>query len=111
MKIEFLQELLITGMALSTITVAMMQKIKAFIPSSKYIVAVSLIVNLLVGSFFCMTFTNIDYPISIWVGLFSFLGADIIFKSLNGVLKKHQDIINKDAVVIKKENIINEEEI
>lgn len=110
LKLQYLQELLVIAIALSTITCAFIQKTKVCFKCSKYLSLYSFIVNMLVGIIFCITFTDIDFPNSLWIGFFSFLGADTIYKSLEGKLSSHTDIINKKAVTIPKENIINKEE-
>ena len=98
--IEYLQELLIIGIALSTITCALVQKTKIIFKSSKYIMLYSLLINLVIGVIFCLTFTDITLPNSLWVGFFSFVGADSIYKTLEG----------KKNITISKDNIINEED-
>ena len=108
--IEYLQEFLIIGIALSTITCAIIQKTKIMFISSKFIVIYSFIINLLIGIIFCLTFTDITLPTSLWIGLFSFLGADSIYKSLEGKISSYTDILNRKNVTISKDNIINEED-
>jgi len=110
LKLEYLQKLLIISVALSAITCAFVQKTKIHFKCSKYLVIYSFVVNMAVGVIFCMTFTNINFPISLWVGLFSFIGADTLYKSLEGKLSSYSDIINKSTIAIPKENIINSEE-
>lgn len=110
LNIEFLQELLIISIALSVVTCAFIQKTKGHFSTSKYLPLYSLAVNLLIGIIFCITFTDITFPTSLWVGLFSFLGADTIYKTLEGKLLSYSDIITRNKVTIPEENIINEEE-
>ncbi len=109
LKIELLQQLLVIAIALSTITCAFIQKTKKIFKKSKYLCLYSLVINIGCGILFCMKFTNISFPTSIWVGLFSFLGADTIFKTLEGKLASYKDLVKSDTVCIKKENIINTE--
>lgn len=108
--IEYLQELLVIAIALSTITCALIQKTKVLFKNSNYIIFYSLFVNLLIGVVFCLTFTDITLPTSLWIGLFGFLGADSIYKSLEGRMSSYTDILQRKNVVIPKENIINEED-
>lgn len=110
LKLEYLQESLIIAMALSAITCAFIQKTKCCFRKSKCIWIYSLIVNLLIGIVFCMTFTNIAFPQSMWIGLFSFIGADTIYKSLEGKIASHTDLINRNKVTISTDKIINKEE-
>ena len=110
LKLTYLQELLVIAIALSTITCAFIQKTKIHFKTSKYICLYSFLVNVSIGIVFCMTFTDINFPTSLWIGLFSFLGADTIYKSLEGKLSSHSDIINRNIVTIPKSNIINKED-
>ena len=107
---EFLQKLLIISMALSTITCAIIQKTKIIFKTSKYIECYSFIINMLISIIFCISFTDISFPTSLWIGLFAFLGADSIYKSLEGKIMSHKDIINKKQITIPEENIVNKEE-
>lgn len=109
LKLQYLQELLVCSIALSVITCAFVQKTKSCFKSSKYLAAYSLCINILVGIIFCMTFTNISFPTSLWIGFFSFLGADTLYKALEGKLASHTTLLNKKTISIPKENIINEE--
>ena len=108
--IEYLQEFLIIGIALSTITCALVQKTKIIFTNSKYIVFYSLFINLVVGIVFCLTFTDISLPTSLWIGFFSFIGADSIYKTLEGKISSYSDILNRKSITISKDNIINEED-
>lgn len=110
LKIEYLEELLVIAMALSVITCSIIQKTKGHFPTSKFLSLYSLVINIIIGIIFCITFTDITFPTSLWVGLFSFLGADTIYKSLEGKLLSYNEIISRNKVSIPKENIINKEE-
>lgn len=111
LKIEFLEELLVISMALSVVTCSVVQKTKGHFSTSKFLPLYSLALNLLLGIIFCITFTDISFPTSLWVGLFSFLGADTIYKSLEGKLLSYSDILARGKVSIAKENILNKEKI
>lgn len=93
LKIEYLQQMLIISVALSTITCAFIQKTKKYFKSSKHLIPYSLVVNIIIGLIFCYTFTDIKFPNSIWLGLFSFIEADAIYKSLEGKLLSYNDIM------------------
>lgn len=110
LNLEYLQKMLIIAIALSAITCTFIQKTKKFIPKSKYITIYSLTINLLIGVIFCITFTDITFPKSLWVGLFSYLGADTIYKSLEGKLTPYRELVTKKTISIPEENIINKEE-
>ncbi len=109
-NIDYLKKFLIISIALSTITCALVQKTKVFFKSKKYIALYSFIINIILGIIFCITFTDISFPNNIWVGFFSFLGADSIYKSLEGKIASYTDIVNEKVITISKDNIINKEE-
>ena len=106
LKLSLLQQMLVVAIALSTITCAFIQKTKRYFSCSNCLSIYSLAVNMIIGIVFCKTFTEITFPESLWIGLFSFLGADTIFKTLEGKLASYRDIITKDYIEVKKENLI-----
>lgn len=110
LKLEYLQKILLISIALSTITCTFIQKTKKHFKKSKVITIYSLLINIVIGLLFCMSFTDITFPNSLWVGLFSFLGADTIYKTLEGKLAPYSKIVAKKEKTIKEENIINKEE-
>ena len=110
LNLDYLQQLLVIAIALSAITCAVVQKTKSCFKTSKYLCVYSFFVNMLVGIIFCYTFTNITLPTSLWVGFFSFIGADTIYKSLEGKLVSHTNLISRKTITISKDNIINSED-
>lgn len=92
LRIDYLKELLLISIVLSTISCTFVQKTKSLLDSSKYISIYSLIINIIMGLFFSYTFTTISFPNSIWIGLLSFIGADSIYKSLEGKILSYGTI-------------------
>lgn len=86
---SLLQSILIIAIACSSITVIFIQKTKKFCKNSRCITRYGLLVNMILGFLFSQTFSDIDYIKSLWVGLFSFLGADTIYKNLEGKLASY----------------------
>ncbi len=109
-NLDYLKQLLLISIALSAITCAFIQKTKGFLKSSKHITLYSFFVNIITSILFSLTFTSIPLPNSLWIGLFSFLGADTIYKSLEGKISSYTDIINERNMSISKDNIINPED-
>lgn len=105
-KLTLLQQMLVVSIAMSTITCTFVQKTKRYLPCSSCLSFYSLIINMVFGIIFCKTFTTIDFPESLWIGLFSFLGADTIYKSLEGKLASYRSLTNKDVIEVKRENLI-----
>ncbi len=96
MNINLLQNILIISIANSCVTVSLIQKTKKVIRKSKYICIYSFIVNMLFGILFCYSFTDTKLPNSLWVGLFSYIGADSLYKSLEGKLKTFTELRNEN---------------
>ena len=70
------------------------------------------------GFLFSQTFSDISYINSLWAGLFSFLGADTIYKSLEGNLDTYEELTEEnDNNIIKDDenettdNIDNNDEV
>ncbi len=99
-----LQVILVIAIACSTITVAFIQKTKKFCRNSRCITWYSFIVNMLFGYFFSITFASIDTAKSLWVGLFSFIGADTIYRNLEGKLSSYSDLVVNRASNSEKTN-------
>lgn len=111
LNIDLLQKLLIIAITVSVIVCAFVQKTKVLFKSSKLISAYSFLVNMVLGILFCITFTDVSIDKGAWVGFFSFVGADTLYKSLEGKLKTHADLINKKSITIPEENIIKTYEV
>lgn len=103
MNIDLLKELLINAIVLSVVTMAFIQKTKGIFKTSKFIELYSAIVNVIFAIVFCISFTKISIINSLWVGLFSFLGADTLYKALEGKLESFSDILDKKEEIIEIE--------
>lgn len=107
---SLLQSILIIAIACSSVTVIFIQKTKRFCGGSKYVPVYSLIVNVVLGFLFSKTFSDISYINSLWAGLFSFLGADTIYKSLEGKLSTYEQLTGKTTdVLVNDDNTLIEE--
>lgn len=103
---DLLKNLLIIAIFCSTITMAFIQKTKKFCRSSSCVTTYGLLINLILGFSFCQTFTNIDYIKSLWVGIFSFIGADTIYKNLEGKLASYTKLNTSENN--EEDNVIGE---
>ena len=95
LNVELIKQLLIDAIALSVITCAFIQETKKIFKASKCIPIYSFVVNIALGIAFCLSFTDVDIYLSFWVGLFSFIGADTLYKSFEGKLKSHKEITDE----------------
>ena len=107
LKLTILQQMLVVAVALSVITCAFVQKTKKVFKGTNFLCLYSFFINMILGVFFCITFTTIPFPESLWVGLFSFIGADTIYKTLEGKLKSYTSLVEKKEVLsVPQENLI-----
>lgn len=107
MNVDLIKELLIIAISLSVITMAFIQKTKGIFKTSKFIELYSAIVNIVFAIVFCLSFTEVSILNSIWVGLFSFIGADTLYKAFEGKINSFSDIVNKkeEIIEIKRDDI------
>lgn len=84
-------DLLIISVTFSIILMMLIQKFKSlsFIKKSWQVWLLNLFFSFAIGIPFGITFYDLDIKHSIWVGLFSFVGASSIYEVL-----KNQNIIN-----------------
>jgi len=97
---NLIQELFIIASINGAICVSFIQKIKKHIHCSKCIPYYSFAINILLAVLFCISFTNISFPMSLWVGLFSYIGADTLYKSLEGKLATYSSLTKKEEKVV-----------
>lgn len=95
MNTELLTTLLVIAMTSSSITCAFVQKTKSKI-SKKWLLWYSFAVNMALGILFTLTFTDSTIAQGAWVGLFSFIGADTLYKTLEGKLKPYSELTKKE---------------
>lgn len=83
-------DLLIISVTFSFVLMTLIQKFKtlSFINKSWHIWILNLLFSFILGIPFAITFYNVTLTNSIWVGIFSFIGAPTIYEAL-----KNQNII------------------
>lgn len=93
MNLEIIKQILIVSIAASIVSTATIQKIKEQLKSKKWLFFVSLISSIGIGIAFALSFTELSLINSIWVGLVTWIGADMIYKSFEDkIFKKYSDI-------------------
>lgn len=83
MNIDLIKSLLLVAIASSILSTAFVQKIKGLpiFKCSNCFLYISFITSMLIGIIFTLSFTDYDIVEALWIGLFSFLGADTIYKA------------------------------
>lgn len=81
LDITLLKNILIVSIASSIISSSLVQLIKEATKSTKYIFLINFIISMLIGIAFSSSFTDLNFINSLWVGLISFIGADVLYKT------------------------------
>lgn len=83
MNIDLIKMLLVIACASSILSTAFVQKIKtaSIIKCNSCLLYISFFISMLFGVLFTLSFTKYNIIESLWVGLFSFLGADSLYKA------------------------------
>ncbi len=96
MNIELIKSLLIIAMGASILSTAFVQKFKSIpmIKCSSCLVYISFVISMVFGIAFTLSFTPFDIINSLWVGLFSFIGADSLYKAFENKIFLSYSSIN-----------------
>lgn len=88
MDVNLIKTLLVISCISSILSSAFVQKIKTtkIVKNSSQIIYISFISSMIFGIIFTLSFTDYSIIESLWVGLFSFLGSDKLYKSLEDKL-------------------------
>ena len=85
---NLIKSVLIVAIGSSIITTATVQKIKETLNTKKYLCLISLGVSMIIGTLFAKCFSDLSIINSLWVGLISWIGAEVIYKTFEDKLFK-----------------------
>ncbi len=105
MNIELIKALLLIAVSSSIISASFVQKIKtiSLIKCSDCLIYISFLISMSFGMLFTLSFTEYTLIDSIWVGLFSFIGADSLYKAFEDKLFKSFNKINEVKEIERKD--------
>ena len=105
MNIELIKALLLIAVSSSIISASFIQKIKtiSLIKCSDCLIYISFLISMSFGILFTLSFTDYKLIDSIWVGLFSFIGADSLYKAFEDKLFKSFNKINEVKEIERKD--------
>ena len=106
MDLELIKNILIIGIGASIFSTAIIQKIKEQLKDKKMLFFVSLIVSILIGTLFSLSFTELTLVNSFWVGVVTWIGADALYKTFED--KIFTSFKNLDSVEDIEREDINE---
>lgn len=82
--VELLLNILWTATICQVIALVTTQKFKTLkiVTKAWQVILFSFVLNVVLAICFCLTFTDLKLILSLWVGFFSFIGADTVYKML-----------------------------
>lgn len=82
MNIELISQILLLAIASTFISTQLIQRLKENFKVTKKIplAIVSLLISFAVGYLFSISFSELDYVMSCWVGVITYAGAEIIYQ-------------------------------
>lgn len=92
LNLTLLEQLIVISIPCGALAMAFIQKTKMMFRSSKIIILYSFIVNMIFGIIFTMSFGSQDLIESLWIGLFSFIEADTVYRMLEGKLQPFSEL-------------------
>ena len=109
LNLELIKNLLLIAIASSVVTTTSVQKIKeafTFKKSSRFVI-VSFVVSMIFGTLFALTFSEVNIQEALWVGFFSFIGADALYKTFEDkIFKSFGKVIEDTKIIVDEKNII-----
>ena len=98
MKFELLKDLLIIAMCSSIIVTNLVQKIKeSCLNDASSCICISFVLSIITGTVFALSFSEVNIEYALWIGLFTFIGADTLYKTLEErVFTSFKSISNKE---------------
>ncbi len=81
LNLTLIKNILIIAMASSIISTSLTQKLKEGTKSKKFMLLKNFIISMVIGVLFSLSFSDIKFPYYLWVGLFAFIGAQMIYEA------------------------------
>lgn len=109
LDLDLIKSILIVAIASSIISTALIQKIKEQINNKTILAIVSVIVSIITGFLFAISFSDLSFANSVWVGVCTYVGADAIYKTFEDKIFKSFSNMNKNVSVPAENKIVFEE--
>lgn len=109
LDLSLLKNLLIIASAAGIIESAVVQKIKENLKAKKYLLIISIITAFVISILFTKTFTSYGFQEALWVSLFTFVGADLLYKTLEDKLFTSFSLIQNKSTMTTMTNKIEKD--
>lgn len=102
MKVDFdlIKFICMVAIGVSVVSTPTIQKLKTMLKSKKYINVIAFSTSMILGELFALSFSNLGWLYGLWVGYFTWLGAEAIYKSFENKLFTPFSEMNKDDEII-----------
>ncbi len=100
MNVELLKTVLIVALGGGILATNLVQKIKEgfSIENKKVVIISNFAISMVIGTLFALSFSELSIINALWVGLITFIGADLIYKAF-------EDKIFNSISTIKAKNV------
>lgn len=108
MKIDFdlIKFICIVAIGSSVVSTPTIQKIKGMLKTKKFLNLIAFLVSMILGELFTISFTSLGWLFGLWVGFFTWLGAEGIYQAFENKLFTPFSDMNKPAEDDDKDEII-----
>ena len=104
MNVELLREIVSTSIISSIFSTALIQKFKEYKIPKCILYLISFVLSVGIGILFSISFTNLNIINSIWVGFVTWIGADVVYKSLEDKLFSSYKTIDNIVEIRRDDN-------
>lgn len=102
LKFELLKNILIIAIASGIITTLSVQKIKEQVNKKRYLFFIAFAISMTIGTLFAKCFSSANWLYCIWCGFFTWIDADILYKSLEDKVFKSFSLIEETKIKVKE---------
>ena len=102
LNVELLKNVLTISVASGCVCTLLIQKIKANLKSKKWLFLISILTNMIVGTLFALSYSDISLEYAIWCGVFCFVDSSVLYNVLEDKIFKPYSEIQEQ----KKQNAI-----
>lgn len=99
LNLELLKNVLIISIAGGCVCTLLIQRIKENLKTKKWLFLINILINIVVGTSFAISFSDIELKYSIWCGVFCFVDSNLLYLSLEEKIFKPFSEIKKDEAI------------
>lgn len=107
MKIDFdlIKFICMVAIGASVISTPTIQKIKGMLKSKKYLNLIAFLISFILGELFTLSFSDLNWKLGMWVGFFTWLGAEGIYQTFeNKLFTPFSEMNNDEEIIIERDD-------